>query len=113
VEDPQRAAETFARMGRDTCEVIVHGFGGTDEDLRRRFKLHEGRITHVHARLPDGGAAAEPEVRMRVELLAALGFRGSYTVEFTEGVGDDGESPEALFRNAVRDLKLLRRCLGG
>ena len=110
-EDPARAAETFDRLGRGDYEVIVHGFGGAADDLRRRFELLGDRITHVHARLPDGAPAAEPEVRKRLELLCELGFRGSFTIEFTEGVGGDGESPEALFRNAVRDLGLLRKCL--
>ncbi len=111
VQDPARAAETFARLGRDDYEIIVHGFGGDEADLRRRFELLGGRITHVHVSLPAGGPGREPEIRKRVGLLGELGFRGSFTIEFTEGVGADGEMPEALFRNAVRDMKLVRKCL--
>jgi len=113
VEAPERAAETFARLGRENYEIIVHGFGGDEAGLRRRFELHGGRITHVHVSLPADGPGAEPGTRKRVELLGELGFRGSYTIEFTEGVGADGETPERLFRNAVRDMKLVRKCLDG
>ncbi len=113
LEDPQQAAETFARMGREDYQVIVHGFGGDEDGLRRRFSLHGDRITHIHVSLPAGGFEAADAVPARVDLLRSLGFRGSFTIEFTEGVGDEGECIETLFRNAARDLKRLRKCLTG
>lgn len=112
VEVPEKAAETFRRMGRDDYEIIIHGFGGDDEGVRRLFACHGDRITHIHADLSPKGPVAESVTQARVDLLRSLGFRGSFTIEFTEGIGSDGESIEALYRNAVRDLSQLRKCLG-
>jgi len=51
-------------------------------------------------------------VQARVNLLRDAGFRGSFTIEFTEGVSADDEKIETLFRNAVRDMTLLKQYLG-
>jgi hypothetical protein len=115
MEDPARASEVFARLG-DGYEVIIHGFGGDDGKTRdvfrlHVFRLHGSRITHVHANLSSEGPMAEDRVRARVALLREAGFRGSFTIEFTEGVGADDERVEDLFANAVRDARLLRKCL--
>jgi hypothetical protein len=111
MQDPEQAAATFGRLGRDNYEIIIHGFGGTDADLRRCFAAHGRQITHIHACLSQQEPIPADEVQKRADLLAGLGFCGSFTVEFTEGVGAESESIEMLFRNAVRDLKLLRKCL--
>jgi sugar phosphate isomerase/epimerase len=111
MEDPEKAAETFRRMGRSDYEVIIHGFGGEDEGVKKLFVCHGDGITHIHVNLSPKGPVPEADVRARVELLRAMGFRGSFTIEFTEGVGADDECMETLYRNAVRDLNLLRACL--
>jgi sugar phosphate isomerase/epimerase len=113
IEDPRRAAETFEQLGRSDYEIIIHGFGGGQADVMGRFKLHGRRITHIHACLSGArdGAMRETAVRARTRLLRDLGFRGSFTIEFTEGVGSDDEDAEMLFRNAVRDMQALRQCL--
>lgn len=113
VQEPRAAAEALRRSVGEDYEVIVHGFGGADEDLKRAFAIHEGHITHVHANLSPQGPPCEAEVRRRVELLRHdLGFRGSFTLEFTEGVKDPEQTAETWFRHAVRDLELLRAVLG-
>ena len=97
-------------------EVIVHAFGGTDEDLRRRFALMGERITHVYVQAGDGSGRRvrldrDPRASAaRLALLKELGFCGSYTIEFTLGVKQGGaaEDPEETFRNAVADLAFLR-----
>ena len=37
-------------------------------------------------------------------------FSGTYTIEFTEGVRGN-LTVEELYRNAVRDFNMLRKCL--
>jgi sugar phosphate isomerase/epimerase len=111
MQDPEQAAATFSRLGREDYEIILQGFGGEDADIRRSFALFGRQITHIHACLSPQGPIPVEDVQKRVDLLASLGFCGSFTVEFTEGVGAENESIESLFRNAVRDLKQLRKCL--
>jgi hypothetical protein len=108
LEDPQVAADTFAQMNRKDYEIIIHGFGGSDADIERLFALHAERITHVHANLSSDQDMSNRVLQKRFDLLLNLGFCGSFTIEFTEGVGEESESPEILFRNAVRDLNALR-----
>jgi len=111
MEDVRRAADTFEAMGRDGYEVIIHAFGEGDADWRWRFACHGSRITHVHVSMPPPDRLPEKEMRGQVDRLRAEGFRGSFTIEFTEGVGDAGECVETLFRHAKRDLERLRKCL--
>lgn len=111
VEEPLLAAEAFRNMNRDSYEIIIHGFGGEDAEITRLFEIHSDRITHVHTHLSPKGPPDESLVQKRVNLLHSLGFRGSFTIEFTQGVGTPDEPPETLFRNAARDLALLRKCL--
>ena len=109
MEDPEKAAATFRDIGRDDYEVIIHGFGGHDDALRKLFACHGDRITHVHVSFSSKGPMPDAEVQARVDLLKTLGFCGSFTIEFTEGVGSDDECVETLYRNAVRDMKQLRQ----
>jgi sugar phosphate isomerase/epimerase len=111
MNDPAVARETLDRLDLPGGEVIVHGFNDDEEDLRNRFELLGNRITHVHANLSYKWSLTADQVRERVELLRKLGFQGSFTLEFTEGTRAEGENAEMLFRNAVRDLEVLRDCL--
>lgn len=72
------------------------------------------RIAHLHLQTLDhpGGArrltARADFVRERLDQLAAHGFRGTATLEFTEGTRGDDENAEDLYRCAVEDLHWLR-----
>lgn len=112
LEKPAAAAATFARLGRGDYEVILHAFSGDDAEVRGWFEAHGDRITHIHADISRLERLPADAVRRRADLLRALGFRGTLTVEFTEGVGAPDENPETLFRRAVRDLGVLRQALG-
>ncbi|MFW5871370.1 MAG: hypothetical protein ACOCVH_02675 [Verrucomicrobiota bacterium] len=111
MEDPGKAVETFERLGADKYEVIIHAFGADGEGIRKRFGFYGDRITHIHANLSPGGILDEAAIRERIDLLRELGFCGSFTIEFTEGVGSEDENIETLFRNAARDASMLRKCL--
>ncbi len=111
MENPEKAAAVFRELGREEYEIIIHGFGGDEAGIRKLFDCHGDRITHIHVCLSPKGPVPDEDARTRVDLLKALGFRGSFTIEFTEGVGADNEDAETLYRHAVRDMMQLRRCL--
>lgn len=111
MEDPEVASGTFAKLPWPGFGAILHGIDNDEETVRGRFAAYGERITHLHCFLSKQGLMGEDVVRRRLDLLRELGFHGTFTIEFTEGVRDE-LSMEELYRNAVRDLKLLRRCLG-
>ena len=108
VQTPQVAADTFASLRREDYEVIIHGFSGDEDTIKRWFKLHADRITHIHFNLLGNQDITEYTLRKRFELLLSLGFCGSFTIEFTKGIGMEDESPEVLFKNAIYDMNSLR-----
>ncbi len=110
IENPRKAAETFERLGADKYEIIIHGFGGDDQSIKDRFDLFGSRITHIHANLSSGNIT-EDFIQRRLDLLRETGFNGSFTIEFTRGVGDEDEDIDSLFGNAVRDAKTLCKLL--
>lgn len=110
MEDSALAAKTFNRLSGPGFEAIIHGMDNPEEMVRERFGAYGERITHIHANLSSKGLMSEAAVCARLELLRSLGFRGTFTIEFTEGIRD-GLTIEELYRNAVRDFRLLRTCL--
>ncbi len=110
IENPHKAAETFERLGADKFEIIIHAFGGDDQSIKNRFDIFGNRITHIHSSL-SSEEITEDSIRRRLDLLRELGFTGSFTIEFTRGVGDEGENIDTLFGNAVEDAQMLRKLL--
>jgi len=113
MDRPEEAAEAFKAMD-GKMEAILHAFGNDDEGIKKRFRYLGEYITHVHACFYNRRVNLQqtPEnVRDRVKLLQDLGFRGSFTIEFTEGVAEPDEDIDRLFQNAVRDMHILRECL--
>ncbi|MGI9600991.1 MAG: sugar phosphate isomerase/epimerase family protein [Acidimicrobiales bacterium] len=115
-EDPEVAATIFAAAGPpDQVQAIIHL--GEDEDLtRRRFDAYGDRITHVHVNYLSRQApllrSIANDVEERVELVRSLGFAGSWTIEFTNGVlTDNQDEPEHLLSSAIADLEFLRKLL--
>ncbi|MBN1673409.1 MAG: sugar phosphate isomerase/epimerase [Kiritimatiellae bacterium] len=120
MEEPEIAAATFDALGNGGYEAIVHVMNREEGAVRRWFERLGARITHAHVALSGPGPnergaiclSQDPEfVRSRMGLLRELGYRGSYTIEFTEGVRGH-EDRERLFENAVADMAFLRECLG-
>ena len=110
MEDPQLASQTLDRLGRADHGMILHAFGDDEAPIRERFAHYGDRITHLHCNLSAKGPMTHDAVCRRLALLRDLGFNGTYTIEFTEGVRD-GLTIEQLYRHALRDLRLLRSCL--
>jgi hypothetical protein len=110
MDDPELASRTLDRLGRADHGIILHGMNSEEEQVRERFAHYGDRIIHLHCNLSSNGLMTEAALCRRLDLLRDLGFNGTYTIEFTEGVRD-GLSIERLYQNALRDLRLLRSCL--
>lgn len=110
MEDPALASRTLDQLGREHHGIILHGINRDEEQVRQRFAHCGDRITHLHCNLSANGLMTEDDICRRLNLLHDLGFSGTYTIEFTEGVRD-GLSIERLYQNALRDMRLLRACL--
>lgn len=110
LEDPADASRALA--GYPEIGVIVHPF--SCPDLAAWFKHLGPRIRHAHVQMRD------PEwrwlrlrdqaalVHERLAIMRGVGYAGSFTVEFTAGVGVAPEDREALFAAACDDLAFLR-----
>ncbi|MDH3707710.1 MAG: sugar phosphate isomerase/epimerase [Acidimicrobiia bacterium] len=114
-EDPAVAAQVFEAAGPpDRVQAIVH-LGEDIELTRRRFEAYGERITHVHVNFLGQGAPPLRDivdtVGDRVGRLQALGFDGTWTIEFTSGVGTDDDRAARLFASAIDDLAVLREVL--
>lgn len=114
-EDPVVAARVLAAAGPpERVGAIVHTHE-TAEHLRARFDAYGERIRHVHVNYLDPTTLTVPPLQDRaddlaakVELLRRLGFDGSWTLEFVEGVLTDHDEPAALVAQAADDLEVLR-----
>ena len=119
-EEPKRAARIFEASGTvDEVQAIVHTHESADH-IRERFDAYGDRITHIHVNYLDfetgTGApklrAHRKQLEADVELLRSLGFAGSWTIEFANGVLDDNnDHPEFLLASAADDLAVLREVL--
>jgi sugar phosphate isomerase/epimerase len=114
-EDPAVAAQILEAAGPpERFGAIVH-LGDDVEYLDAMFDALGERIGHVHVNFLRQGAPPLDEiaddVRARVQVLNRRGFAGSYTVEFVNGVGTEGDRPADLLAVAVRDLAFLRNVL--
>ena len=110
--DAELAAGTYERLDGVNIGGIIH-FGNDEEEYRKRCGWYGRYLTHIHCKLSqdDGTVMGEDAVHHRLELLREFGFNGTFTIEFTEGMRVDNVTIDDLYRNAVRDLRLLRKCL--
>ena len=108
--DVPLANETLDKLGREQFGMIIHGMDNNLETLNERFGAYGDRIQHIHGNLSKQGPISVEEAIERVELLNSFGFKGTYSIEFTEGMRDR-LTQEELYANAVRDLKVLKQAL--
>lgn len=112
-EDDASRAPGSSETSELSFEVIVHPFYTEATVLAEFFRLLGTRITHAHVQMRDGDRFVcldeNPDLaKERLRLLRDEGFRGSFTLEFTAGTNTPGESREALYAAAERDLAFLR-----
>lgn len=107
VDKPDSARRFFEEAALERWGIIVHGMAGTADDLRAWLNAFGTRIEHVHVYIRTG-EEREALCRERVGILMDAGFAGSFTIEFTMGVGEANENMSALFESAVRDMNLVR-----
>ncbi|WP_163854845.1 sugar phosphate isomerase/epimerase family protein [Paenibacillus elgii] len=111
-EHPDAAAEMLRRLGDGPFQAIVHPFYCMGE-LEDWFKKLGSAITHAHVQLRDEDnrfirLSHRPElVKDRLAWMRRMGFRGSFTLEFAEGVRVN-EDRETLYESALEDLQILR-----
>ncbi len=117
-EDPQIAQAIFNDAGAsDRVQTIVHTHETADH-IRSRFDAYGDRITHVHVNFLDFKAMSAPrlvdvrgQLEEKVDLLATLGFTGSWTLEFVSGLLSDHDNPTHLMAQAAQDLLVLKDVL--
>ncbi len=117
-EDPAVAALLFDAAGPpDRLQAIVHTHE-SEKHLRQRFEAYGDRITHVHVNYLNSATMTVPtlsdrrqDLEVKASLLSDLGFRGSWTIEFVEGLHTDHDEPGALLMQASKDLAVLRQVL--
>ena len=115
LEDPAVAEQVLA--GYPEIGVIVHPFSGSD--LGAWFQHLGSRIRHAHVQVVDAQwqrwrlRDQADLVQERLAIMRRGGYSGTYTIEFTAGVGVAPEDREALFAAACDDLVFLgSRCFG-
>lgn len=115
VETPAAAAEVFATWPE--VGVIIHPFAAPLALLEEWFVRLGERVLHAHVQARGEGnrmarLAPCPGGREAAALLRRHGYRGSFTLEFTEGVNVKPEDAEQLYRHALEDRETLREWLG-
>lgn len=111
LEKPDEARRILDPFG-DAIGIIVHVFA-ENTPLSDWFQFFGRRVGHVHvARSEKNGfvklVLRRSLVRERLDIMRAAGFRGSLTIEFTEGVACPSEDMNVLLRNATEDMLMLR-----
>ena len=114
LQKPDAAAAALAEWDDPRVQVIVHAFGATPADLRAWFAALDPAITHVHVQMQDENRVFRrlerrpAQARETLRILRDEGFRGSFSLEFTEGTAAPEENMESLFQSALADLLFLR-----
>jgi sugar phosphate isomerase/epimerase len=113
MEDPETAGKVLAELAEGRCRAIIHPFSSL-KMTEEWFKHLGSRITHAHIsiyndkwqgmRLKDNQELVEEGLRIMNNYV----FKGTYTIEFTEGIRAKDENIEGLYRCAVDDLRYLR-----
>ncbi|HHT28094.1 MAG TPA: sugar phosphate isomerase/epimerase [Firmicutes bacterium] len=115
MENPPDAQAIFAAWEDPRCQAIVHPFERDLKKLQTWFELLGERITHAHVQLRDENGAIQrlfrnPKlVKEALHIMREEGFRGTFSIEFTEGTGKPDENKEDLFRAALDDLDFMRQ----
>lgn len=115
MEEPAYARRVLESLRDPRFQLIVHPFSRSLESLRRWFGELGPSITHAHVQMRDDQGqihqvdSRSEQARHALAVMREGGFGGSFTLEFSEGVGSSGEENiEALYAHALNDLAFLR-----
>ena len=117
VQEPAEAAEFFDELGKERYEIITHCFMSDLKRLKEWFGAFGTSITHAHVQLQGENSRAarldsrSTHVKEALHIMQDEGFRGSFTLEFTEGTRAPDENMEGLWQAALADLRFLREIL--
>lgn len=117
-EDPATAARILTGAGPvDRVRAVVHTHED-DDHLRARFDAYGERIGHVHVNHLDDHRLRAPrladvadELAATVDLLDALDYDGTWTIELVHGLLTADDRPDVLIGQAADDLAVLRGVL--
>ena len=114
IQEPSDAAKFFNELDSERCQIIVHCLMQDLVLLKKWFSTFGTSITHAHIQMMDennkrAGLSSNPaHVKEVLHIMREEGYRGSFTLEFTEGTGAPDENIEGLWRAALSDLHFLR-----
>jgi sugar phosphate isomerase/epimerase len=115
VEKPEALREFASGWQECPFDVIVHPLLLEPAEIGHWGRLLGSRIVHAHVQLRAADDANRfvaltdraDYVEARLHALAAAGFRGSFSLEFSEATARENETPEQAFVAAVRDRDYL------
>jgi hypothetical protein len=108
LERPESADRYCASLGDTAIEYVVHPI--SDESLERW--LETGRVGHLHIQSRSDRLRNVPHAAERIEKALDGAPGASLSVEFSEGVGARGETPERIYSAALDDLRFVKKILG-
>lgn len=110
MDDPGAAARVLAAGSN----ALFHTHDDVDL-IRAKFEAYGDRITHVHVNHLFTGSPRLADIRdelaTKIGVARALGFDGTWTLEFVHGTGGDNDHPAAMLAQATEDLAVLRELL--
>jgi len=113
VQEPSDAAKFFDDLGLDS-QIIVHCFMQDLGRLKEWFSALGASVAHAHVQMQgENGRNARlsknpAHVKEALHIMREEGYRGSFTLEFTEGTRAPDENMEDLWQAALSDLHFLR-----
>ncbi len=111
LEDPETAGQVLGELD-DKFQAIVHCCGDSEKLVKWFDNLGE-KITHAHVSLKANGKgvrlSSNPGLILEnLYIMKTAGFKGTFTLEFTEGLRSEKENIEDSYQAALDDLQFLQ-----
>lgn len=117
LEEPEAAARAFEVWAEAGIGAMMHPFNLTPQEVRTWLRSLGPALTHAHVQLNrerrmQSLVPHREYVQEILQVMKEEGFTGTFSLEFTEGVGGGAsEDMEQLFASACVDMELLRKLL--
>ena len=113
LEDPDVAAAFFKDLPKERYQIIVHAFTEDTASVQRQFDVFGDRVSLVHVQfcVNDVRMCLDSDAEVACEcirIMQASGFKGAFTLEFTEGTATPNENIEDMYANAMRDMRFIK-----